>query len=57
MKKKSELKKFESAMKQILTVSREELQRREEKWKKEREEKKRKRASASPVSRATNDRV
>ncbi|MGB6961102.1 MAG: hypothetical protein WA829_05690 [Candidatus Acidiferrum sp.] len=44
MKKKSELKNFKDAMKQILTVSHEELERREDKWKKEKEEKKKKRA-------------
>lgn len=42
MKKKSELKNFETAMKKILTVSHEELERREEKWKKDREEAKKK---------------
>jgi hypothetical protein len=50
MKKKSEFKNFESAMKKILTVSHEELEQRKDKWKKDRSEAKKKRASVSPAS-------
>ena len=54
MKKKSELKNFESAMEKILSVSHEELERREDKWKKDRQMAKKKRASVSPASHAAN---
>jgi hypothetical protein len=55
MKKKSELKNFESAMKKILSVSHEELQRREEKWKREKAAKRL--AKSSAASRASSGRV
>ncbi len=54
-KKQSEFSKFEKAVRKTLSVSHEELKRREEDWKKEREKKKR--ASISPASRAANGQV
>jgi len=47
-------KNFESAMEKILSVSHEELERREDKWKKDRQMAKKKRASVSPASHAAN---
>ena len=52
MKKQSQLSNFESAMNKILTESREDLGKRETKWKEEREKKKR--AKTSPASRVVN---
>jgi hypothetical protein len=52
MKTNSESDRFEAAMKQILSVSHEELQQREKAWKKEKRAKKR--AKASPASRAAD---
>ena len=52
MKTDSEFEKFDNTMRKILAVSHEELQRREEKWKRDRAKKKR--AKPSPASRASN---
>jgi IS4 transposase len=46
---------FDQGVRKILTVSREELRRREELWKQERKEAKEKRANTSPASRASTD--
>lgn len=51
-KKPTEEQKFDTTVRTILSVTREELQRREKKWKQEREKKKR--AKSSPVSRASD---
>jgi hypothetical protein len=48
-----EFDKFDGTMRKILSVSREELQRREKDWKKQRAKKKR--AKISPASRASSD--
>jgi len=50
---KSEFEKFDKTIRTVLTVSREELQRREEEWKKQQATKKR--AKTSPASRASSD--
>lgn len=47
----TELEKFDAGVRKILSVSREELKRREEQWKREKES--RKQAKTSPVSRAS----
>jgi hypothetical protein len=54
IKDASEFEKFDDAMKKILSVSHEELQRREKEWKRKRARKKR--AKSSPASRASTDR-
>lgn len=48
-----EFEKFDNTVRKILSVSREELQRREREWKRNR--KKEKRAKTSPASRASNE--
>lgn len=48
-----EFDKFDTTMRKILSVSHDELKRREEKWKRERAKKKR--AKTSPASRASSD--
>ena len=50
MKPNPEFEKFDSVMKKVLSVSREELQRREKEWKQARK----KRAKTSPASRVSN---
>jgi hypothetical protein len=50
MKPKSEYAKFDEAMERILSVSHDELRRREAEWKKRR--KRKKRAGSAPASRA-----
>jgi hypothetical protein len=52
MKANPEFDKFDTVMRTILSVSREELKRREQKWKQNRE--RRKRAKTSPASHASN---
>jgi hypothetical protein len=52
MKNNSEFEKFDDTMRKILSVSHDELKRREEKWKRDRAKKKR--ARTSPASRASN---
>jgi hypothetical protein len=49
----AEFRKFDAAMRKVLSVSHEELKRREEKWKRDRAKKKR--AKTSPASRASDD--
>ena len=49
---KNEFEKFDAALREVLSVSREELQRREKEWKQKRARKKR--ARATPASRASN---
>jgi hypothetical protein len=49
----SEFQKFDATMQKILSVSHDELKRREEKWKRDRAKKKR--AKTSRVSRASSD--
>jgi hypothetical protein len=51
--KNNEFENFDSTVRKILSVSHEELQRREKEWKRNRAKKKR--AKASPASRASND--
>lgn len=51
MKPVSEFINFDNGVRKLLTVSREELKRREEAWKREKES--RKQAKTSPVSRAS----
>jgi hypothetical protein len=51
--KNNEFDKFDATMRRVLSVSREELQRREEEWKRQRARKKR--AKTSPASRASDD--
>jgi len=48
----SELDKFNTTLRKVLSVSREELQRREKEWK--RKQARKKRAKTSPSSRASN---
>lgn len=48
-----EFQKFDTTMKKIISVSHEELQRREQEWKRKRARKKR--AKTSPASRASSD--
>ena len=52
MKDNSEYEKFNSAMKQIMSVSHDELKRREEEWKRDKQARK-KRAKTLPASRAS----
>jgi hypothetical protein len=52
MSNNQEFEKFDNTMQKILSVSREELQRRETEWKRGR--KKKKRTKTSPASRASN---
>lgn len=54
-KTNSEFEKFDNTVRKVLSVSREELQRRENTWKREREKKKR--AKTSPASRASDSKV
>jgi predicted phage gp36 major capsid-like protein len=49
----SDAEKFDAGVRKILSVSREELKRREEEWKRNQADKKR--AKASPASRASSD--
>jgi U3 small nucleolar ribonucleoprotein component len=51
-KANNEFRNFDIAMRKVLTVSHEELQKREKEWKRKRANKKR--AKASPASRASN---
>ena len=51
MKKTDEYENFDRALRQVLSVSHEELKRREEQWKKERKAKKRKKSKKSSASR------
>lgn len=51
-KTSSDFEKFDSTVRKVLSVSREELQRREREWKRNREKKKR--AKTSPASRASH---
>ncbi|HZQ22548.1 MAG TPA: hypothetical protein VFA89_07080 [Terriglobales bacterium] len=53
MKDPNEFEKFDNTMRKVLSVSHEELKRREEKWKRDRAKKKR--AKTSPASRASSD--
>jgi ribosomal protein L29 len=54
MNGKEEFEKFDQGMRQVLSVSREELKRREEEWKKEQAEKRATKASSpAPVSSAS----
>ena len=53
MKNNSEFAKFDATMRKVLSVSHDELKRREDKWKRERA--KGKRAKTSPASRASSD--
>lgn len=50
-KTRSEFERFDATMRKVLSVSHEELKRREEEWKRERANKKR--AKTSPASRAS----
>ena len=50
-KPESELEKFNTVLKKVLSVSREELQKREKEWK--RKQARKKRAKVSPASRAS----
>lgn len=50
---KTESEKFDTTVRQVLSVSREELRRREQEWKRKRAQKKR--AKISPASRASSD--
>ncbi len=50
-----EFEKFDKTVKKVLSVSREELQRREEEWKRKRAAKKR--AKTSPASRASDSKA
>jgi U3 small nucleolar ribonucleoprotein component len=52
-----EFEKFDSTIKRILSVPREELQRREKEWKRKQARKKRAKAKASPASRASGGKV
>jgi hypothetical protein len=52
MNSKNEFTKFDDAMRKVLSVSHEELQKREKEWK--RKKAKKKRAKTSPASRASN---
>ncbi len=53
MKNSPEFEAFDNAVRKVLSVSREELQRRENEWKRKRTAKKR--AKTSPASRASRD--
>ena len=50
-----EFEKFDATVRKVLSVSREELKRREEEWKRQRQIAKKKRAKTSPASRASHD--
>ena len=50
----SEFEKFDATVRKVLSVSHDELVRREKEWKRQRQRAKRKRAKASPASRASN---
>jgi hypothetical protein len=50
----TESEKFDQGVRKILSVSRDELKRREEVWKADRKQAKEKRAKTSPASRASN---
>jgi hypothetical protein len=50
-----EFAKFDAVVSKILSVSHDELQRREKEWKRKRQRAKQKRAKTSPASRASND--
>jgi hypothetical protein len=53
MKRENEFTRFDAGVRQILSVSREELKRREEEWKREQEDKKQARAaSRAPAKRS-----
>jgi hypothetical protein len=52
MKQENEFTRFDAGVRQILSVSREELKRREKAWK--RQQARKKRAKTSPASRASN---
>lgn len=52
---KTEFEKFDSTVKKVLSVSREEMQKREEEWKRKRAQKKR--AKTSPASRASSSKA
>ena len=52
-----EFEKFDNGMKTVLSVSREELKRREEEWKKTREAKRKPKAPASPASVSSSNRI
>ena len=54
-KKPSEFDKFDAGVRKILSVSRDELQKREEQWKREQAEKKR--AKTSPAARASDSKA
>jgi len=51
----SEFEKFDATVRKVLSVSHDELVRREAEWKKQRQRAKRKRAKTSPASRASSD--
>lgn len=56
-KKDSEFKNFESALGKVLSVSRDELKKREEQWRSERGKKKARKSKIYSPSREANDRV
>jgi hypothetical protein len=50
----SDAERFDATVRKVLSVSHDELVRREEEWKRQRQRAKRKRAKTSPASRASN---
>lgn len=55
MKKQSEAQEFDAVVRKLLSVSHEEIQRRDKEWKRKRAEKKR--AKTSPASRASGSKA
>jgi hypothetical protein len=50
-----EFEKFDAVMKKVMSVSHDELVRREKEWQKQRQRSKKKRAKTSPASRVSSD--